>query len=144
MYVQTVTQKGFVDLRNVYERELIEQRLAQILNRALIEKVNILIFPELSIDQAAFDWITNWLKNENYSEDHSFSQTISSQIIQAQNEITGRLDEFQHQLLTNFNLAEQNITADQRNLRSLPRNEIRLAELERNRQIKENILTNTK
>ena len=81
------------------------------------------------------------LMNENYNDAHPLIQNNNTQIVQTQNEISGRLDEYQKQLLTNLNMAKRNLTNGQSRLRSLPRNELRLAELQRNRQIRENILS---
>ncbi|MEJ2544737.1 MAG: polysaccharide biosynthesis tyrosine autokinase [Calditrichaceae bacterium] len=80
------------------------------------------------------------LINENYSEDHPLVQNIVAQIEQTQTEISGRLNEYKKKLSTNLNAARRNMSNEQRTLRSLPRNELRLAELQRNREIKENIL----
>ena len=82
------------------------------------------------------------LKNEQFNDDHPFVQNNTNQIIQTQNEIADRLTEFQNQLSNDIQISRRNISNSQMTLRSLPRNELKLAELQRNRQIKENILSN--
>ena len=81
------------------------------------------------------------LTNENYGNDHPLVENINMQIVRTQNEIAGRLDEYQKQLLTDLNIARRNMANGQNTLKSLPGNELRLAELQRNRQIRENILS---
>ena len=108
---------------------------------SFLENQNVAGATLLSQRYQALITIKDKLASENYNSDHPLVQSNLNQIIQLQDEIAARLDEYQKQLITTLNQSKRNISSGQSTLQSLPRNELRLAELQRNRQIKENILS---
>jgi capsular exopolysaccharide synthesis family protein len=81
----------------------------------------------------------NRLVNEKYSEDHMLVQEVNSKINNMQREIDTRVSQFIYQLESQRNNLQKDVSSDEYNIRRLPKNELRLAELERDRQIKSDI-----
>jgi len=93
---------------------------------------------------AEFDQVSNELqrlRNQNYSDDHPQVINLNNQLRGVEEEIEKSARTYQISLQNNLNDAQQNIVSFQSNLRRLPRNQLQLAELERDRQIKENIVS---
>lgn len=84
----------------------------------------------------------NQLLNDNYSKDHPQVIEIENKIKQIQYEVNQRTTEYLNQLSLKRSQLDENISNNQRNLRRLPRRELRLAELQRDRSVKENIYSN--
>jgi len=84
----------------------------------------------------------NRLLTENYSEDHMMVKDVSVRISNMQKEIDTRVNQHVSQLQTQKNNLERTVTTNEQNIRRLPRNELRLAELERDRQVKSDIYSN--
>ncbi len=82
------------------------------------------------------------LISENYSEDHMLVQDMVARLKNMQKEIDTRVDNFINQLKIQKNNLQNNVTNNEDNIRQLPRNELRLAEYERDRQVKSNIYSN--
>jgi capsular exopolysaccharide synthesis family protein len=82
------------------------------------------------------------LQTEGYSDTHPSISATQDQIMRLQTEIDGRFRQFQAQISSNIERTNQNLNSERQNLRKLPGSELRLAELIRNRSIKENVLTN--
>ncbi len=82
------------------------------------------------------------LRNENYSEDHMLVQEVSLRLKTMHNEIDTRVNQFLGQLQDQRNNLQQTVKSNENNIQRLPRNELRLAELERDRQVKSNIYSN--
>ena len=81
------------------------------------------------------------LNRENYSPDHPIIVDLKNQIQELKVQVDNLANSYLVNLESNLVRAEQNMDNFRTNLRRLPRKEIRLAELERDQQIKENILT---
>lgn len=81
------------------------------------------------------------LINQAYTENHPMVVNIMGQIEELQKEIRTRMGQYKSQLSSELSTEQNNVRAEQRALRSMPGNEIKLAGLMRNRQIKENILS---
>lgn len=81
----------------------------------------------------------NRLLTENYSEDHMLVQDVLKRLSNMQQEIDTRVNQFINQLQSQKNSLEKTVNNNERNIRRLPRNELRLAELERDREVKSNI-----
>jgi len=109
---------------------------------SFLENQNVAGASLLSQRYQALITVKDKLTNDNYNIDHPLFQSNQTQITQMRNEIAGRLEEYRNELLKTLRTSRQNIYSGQTTLQSLPRNELRLAELQRNRQIKENILSN--
>lgn len=84
----------------------------------------------------------NRLLNQNYSPQHPQVLDVNKQIKELQFEIDNRLVSYKNQLTASINQLESSISVGQRDLRRLPGGELRLAELQRDRQVKENIYSN--
>jgi len=84
----------------------------------------------------------NRLISENYSEDHMLVQDVSLRLKNMQKEIDTRVNQFLNQLQNQKNNLQNTVSTNENNIRRLPRNELRLAELERDRQVKSNIYSN--
>jgi len=82
------------------------------------------------------------LINQNYTEDHILVKEASSKIKNMQAEIDTRVDQFISQLQRQKVRLQNTVNTNENNIKRLPRNELRLAELERNRQVKSNIYSN--
>ena len=80
------------------------------------------------------------LFDQNYSPQHPQLVSINNQIVDIEGEIEAKASQYFQQLKIENKNSQTNIDKLYRNLRSLPRNQLRLAELERNRQIKEKVV----
>jgi capsular exopolysaccharide synthesis family protein len=78
----------------------------------------------------------------NYSPEHPQLLRLDSQINDVHQQIKNSAYEYSIQRKNKISSAENSINQNKNNLMTLPRNQIRLAELERNRQIKERIVSN--
>jgi capsular exopolysaccharide synthesis family protein len=81
----------------------------------------------------------NRLISENYTEDHMLVQDVSLRLKNMQNEIDTRVSQFLDQIEIQKNKLQNTVNNNEDNIRRLPGNEIKLAELERDRQVKANI-----
>lgn len=81
------------------------------------------------------------LLNENYSAQHPSVIALEDQIRNLEEQVKQLAEQYQNQLTNSINGKKSEITEFNQNLKKLPRNELRLAELERNRQIKERIVS---
>jgi len=81
------------------------------------------------------------LINQAYAENHPQVINILSQIEELQKEIKSRVEQYKAQLSSELTTQRNSIRTEQRALRNMPGNELKLAALMRNRQIKENILS---
>jgi len=81
------------------------------------------------------------LSAENYSPDHPIIIDLKNQIQELKLQVDNLANSYLVNLESNLNRVEQSLDNFRTNLRRLPRNQIRLAELERDKQIKENIVT---
>jgi tyrosine-protein kinase Etk/Wzc len=81
------------------------------------------------------------LRAENYSSEHPQVLTMNTQLQDMQTQIKRLAQQHMSTLREEQNKNRQHIARVQTNLLTLPSNQLRLAELERNRQIKENIVS---
>lgn len=79
------------------------------------------------------------LISDNYPPEHPQVANIDQQMKEIENQIDQKAVNFYTQLNSEINNSKTKINSLYEDLKNLPRNELRLAELERNRQIKENI-----
>jgi tyrosine-protein kinase Etk/Wzc len=76
---------------------------------------------------------------DNYSPGHPLVQDIESRLINIQGEVDERVQQYYNELMAKKNNVENTINESQGRIRRLPRNELQLAELQRDRRVKENI-----
>lgn len=81
------------------------------------------------------------LIQENYPLEHPQVINANNKIREMEDQITQKAINYLNQIKGDINVTKSNITVLYDNLKNLPRNELRLAELERNRQIKERIVS---
>jgi len=81
------------------------------------------------------------LLNQNFSPQHPQLVSIQNQITDIEDEIDTKAFQYIQQLKLDNQNSRSDIDQLYKNLKSLPRNQLRLAELERNRQIKGNLVS---
>lgn len=84
----------------------------------------------------------NRLLAQNYSNQHPQIIDIDTNIKTLQVEIDNRVTNFLNQLIVSRDGIQKTITLNQQDLQKLPSGELRLAELQRDRTVKENIYSN--
>jgi len=77
-----------------------------------------------------------------YSSQHPFVVEVEGKIQDLQKKIDNRVQEYLNQLTININKVQKNINFLSKNLRNLPSRELKLAELQRNNDINEKIVSN--
>ncbi len=124
--------KGTSQDRNLVYSEILSLLEAQNLSgiHVLAEK-----FRDLNDEKAR-------LLNDNYSPQHPQVVEVENNILDLQREIDSRASSFMEQLKNRKENLQTQISTNQRDLKRLPRGELRLAELQRDRTVKESIYSN--
>ncbi len=81
------------------------------------------------------------LLDQNFSPQHPQLVNLQNQIMDIEEQIDAKASQYYQQLQLQIGDSRTDINQIYRNLKNLPRNQLRLAELERNRQIKGNLVS---
>jgi capsular exopolysaccharide synthesis family protein len=109
---------------------------------AFLENQNVSSATPFMIQYGQYESEMRRLQTENYSPNHPQIVTLKNRMQDLENQISNLANQYLQSLRSNLSQTEQNIKNFQSDLRQLPRSQLRLAELSRNRQIKENIVSN--
>jgi len=117
-------------------------------NMVYLEIISTISTNNLAGSQVIFNQYTDLIQerdrliNERYSEEHMLVKDVNSRLNEMQKEIDTRISNYLSQIGDQKNNLNKTVVENEANIRRLPRNEIRLAELQRDRQVKSSIYSN--